>query len=111
MFGIRWGGQSEIVHRIILGYDQRLINLVPDVDLASFEEALRSSLETNIPYALLSLQDCVNLAIALIRTTMTIQSLSLEPRGVGGTVEVLVITPNGGVQWVQKRVLYGELEG
>ena len=31
-FGIRWGGQSEIAHRIILGYDQRLSSFVPDVD-------------------------------------------------------------------------------
>ena len=110
-FGIRWGGQSEIAHRIILGYDQRLSSLVPDVDPVSIGKDLTDKLQTKIPYALLSLQDCVNLAIVLIRTTMTIQSLSLESRGVGGTIEVLVITPNGGVQWVQKRELHGELNG
>ena len=102
VFGIRWGGQTDIVNRIILGYDPKLASLLPDVDAASFE--------TSIPYALLSLQDCINLAIVLIKTTMTLQSLSLESRGVGGTIEVLVITPNGGVQWVQKRELHGELE-
>ena len=110
-FGVQWGGQSEIVHRIILGYDQRLSSLVSKVDVVALEEAMGSKLETRIPYQLLSLQDCINLAIALIKTTMTIQSLSLEPRRVGGTIEVLVITPNGGVQWVQKRELQGEFNG
>ena len=82
-FGIRWGGQSDIANRIILGYDQRLPSLVPNVDAVALKEALSGKLETRIPYGLLSLQDCIDLAIVLIKTTMTIQSLSLDPRGDG----------------------------
>ena len=111
-FGIRWGGQSEIVHRMILGYDYNLpsilANLSPSTDPDTLASELAKHLTFQIPYQFLSLQDAVNLAIMLINTTKTAQSLSLGPRGVGGTIEVLTITQAEGVKWVKKLELQGE---
>ena len=113
IFGMSWGGQTEIVQRLILGIAPSIqasirANLPPDVDCDQFMKDIRSQNELSIPYESLPLQDCVDLAILLIRTTMEAQSLSVGQRGVGGTIEVVTITPPGGVQWVQKREIHGE---
>lgn len=53
------------------------------------------------------LQDAVDYAIHLIRTT--IDTMRFEPRfpSVGGAIDVLVVTPDG-TQWVQRKELRGE---
>ena len=112
-FGMSWGGQLEIVNRIVQGFDPALLSLVAGfcgsaVDVDQLAEHLRQRLEFTIPYASLPLQDCIDLAAFLIRTTMVAQNLSVGPRGVGGTIEIITITPTEGLQWVQKRQIHGE---
>ena len=53
------------------------------------------------------LQDAIDYAIHLIRTT--IDSLRFEPRypSVGGPIDVLIVTPDG-MEWVQRKELTGE---
>ena len=53
------------------------------------------------------LQDAVDYAMHLIRTT--IDTLRFEPRysSVGGPIDVLVVTPEG-MRWVQRKELRGE---
>jgi hypothetical protein len=53
------------------------------------------------------IQDAIDYAVHLIRTT--IDTLRFEPRypSVGGPIDVLVLTP-GGMQWVQRKELHGE---
>jgi hypothetical protein len=53
------------------------------------------------------LQDAVDYAVHLIRTT--IDTMRFEPRfpGVGGAIDVLVVTP-GEMRWVQRKELRGE---
>lgn len=58
-------------------------------------------------FAAMPLQDAIDYAIHLIRTT--IETLRFEPRypSVGGPIDVLVVTP-GGMEWVQCKELTGE---
>lgn len=58
-------------------------------------------------FAGMPLQDAVDYAVHLIRTT--IDTLRFEPRfpGVGGPIEVLALTP-GEMRWVQRKELRGE---
>ena len=59
-------------------------------------------------FAAMPLQDAIDYAIYLIRTT--IDSLRFEPRfpTVGGAIDVLVITPQEKPYFVQKKELIGE---
>ena len=113
-FGMSWGGQLEILNRIVQGFDPQVLQLIHDfdtanaIDITALRGHLRSNLAFTIPYASLPLQDCVDLAAFLIRTTMVAQNLSVGLRGVGGTVEIATITPTEGLQWVQKRQIHGE---
>ena len=111
-FGMVWGGQTDLASRIINGYDGNLIQSLGTIPGVEPSEVLRSYSEKYalpVPYAVLPLQDCIDLAIFLIRATITLQGLAWTSRGVGGTIEVVTITPEEGVQWVQKRKIRGEL--
>jgi hypothetical protein len=58
-------------------------------------------------FAAMPLQDAVDYAVHLIRTT--INTLRFEPRfpSVGGPIDVLVVRPDG-MEWVQRKQLRGE---
>jgi hypothetical protein len=58
-------------------------------------------------FTAMPLQDAVDYAVHLIRTT--IDTLRFEPRfpGVGGAIDVLVVQPTG-MRWVQRKELRGE---
>lgn len=60
------------------------------------------------PFRALPLQDAIDYAIYLIRTT--IDTLRFEPRfpTVGGEIDVLVVTPHEKPYFVQKKELHGE---
>lgn len=112
-FGMTWGGQLQMANRIIHGYDPALLPILSnqlgldDSQIGDTQKSL-ASLEHTIPYDVLALQDCVDLATFLVRTTMTAQNLAIGLRGVGGTIEVASITRTGGFNWVQKKELHGE---
>ncbi len=58
-------------------------------------------------FAAMPLQDAVDYAVHLIRTT--IDTMRFEPRfpGVGGAIDVLAVTPSE-MRWVQRKELHGE---
>ena len=58
-------------------------------------------------FAAMPLQDAIDYAVHLIRTT--IDTLRFEPRfpSVGGPIDILVMKP-GGMEWVQRKELQGE---
>jgi hypothetical protein len=113
-FGMTWGGQVNVVSRLIHGYDPALLIHLAQRDSLSEDEVrklqaeFKANLEYQIPYQVLPLQDCVNLATFLVRTTMTAQDLAIVTRGVGGMVEVAAITQQKGLRFVQRKALRGE---
>ena len=113
-FGMTWGGQLEIASRIIHGFDpalpgviKRILNL-SDEQIEHLINELRENLTFPIPYAVLPLQDCVDSAIFLIRATMVAQRLAIGVRGVGGPIDVAVVTRTGGLKYIQQKAIYGE---
>jgi len=112
-FGVTFGGQRELTERILRGYDDRVLTIVRDTlhapmgQMAALQQAL-GPLQLTIPFHLLPLQDCIDLAIFLIRTTTTAQNLSIGIRGVGGAIDVAVITKRDGLTIIQRKELAGE---
>ena len=111
-FGIDWGGQWDIVGRLINGHGPELLSALHSDQTLSEDQ--RHRIETTLkqfgfptPYAVLPLQDCVNLATLLIRTTISMQSFSLAERGVGGPIDVATITQAEGLRFLQKKVVTG----
>ena len=112
-FGITWGGQREFVDRLVQGYDGRMIdilknslNLQPQ-QIASLPGILLG-MQMPIPLEAMSLQDCVDLVIFFIRTTITAQRLTVGIRGCGGAIDVATITRRDGLKFVQQKQITGE---
>ncbi len=113
-FGITFGGQHDIVSRIMMGYDIKLpdalqkgLNLTPE-QKAKFG-ALIKQFQLPIPLQVLALQDAVDLSCFFIRTTMDAQRLSIGIRGVGGAIDIAIIKRNQMLQFVQRKQEHGEL--
>jgi hypothetical protein len=108
-FGITWGGQHEFVNRLLMGYDPTLIQYLEDKNLINQElDSLIKSLQMNIPLAAMALQDCVDLALFFIRTTINGQKLTVGIRGCGGPIDVATITRNEGLKFIQQKNVHGE---
>jgi len=113
-FGITFGGQHEIAGRLLGGYDPRLEALMrANLDLnaaqsANFRQKVLQSLAMPIPYQFLPLQDSVDLAIFLIKTTATLQRWTTGVRGVGGAIDVATITRTDGFRAIQEKRILGD---
>ncbi len=107
-FGLVWGGQREIVDRLVLGYDSRLFDFlikggfIKPTDLAQIMPILLP-LQLPMPVQFMPLQDCVSLATLFIETTIKSQSLTVGLRGCGGAIDVAIITKDGSLQFIQKK--------
>lgn len=116
-FGANWIGQIDVVSRIVLGFDIRIGNL-PLVQKAAKESGQESvqqqlrSLEYVIQWGTMTLQDAIDFCKLAIDTTTAIQRFSdgiqADPGdmpGVGGPIDMAVITPKKGFVWVNKKNL------
>lgn len=113
-FGMAWGGQRAIPDRLMQGFDPAVIAKAKDYLQLSDEQAvgldahLRAQLQLPIPFQFLPLQDSVNLSIMLIRTTIALQTWTVDVRGVGGAIDVATITRTDGYRAVQQKQIMGE---
>lgn len=113
-YGANWLGQTDVVARMVKGWDPRILNLgfVGDAIKQKNQQEIEgqlNGLEYQINWGAMTLQDAVDFTVLVIQTTSAIQRFSdgiqLDPGdipGVGGPVDVLVITPDGPT-WVQKK--------
>lgn len=113
-FGISWGGQKEFTERLLNGFDasfvtltQQFLNLSDD-QKEGLVKLLKEKLAVQIPYQFLPLQDCVDLAIFMIRTTITLQTWLVGVRGVGGFIDLATITRTDGFKYIQQKIIAGE---
>ena len=113
-FGATWGGQGQIASRIIGGYDPVIPEIISqilkpsDADLAKLVTAFQKNAQLTVPWGVLPLQDCIDMALFTIRATIQAQQLSIGIRGVGGGVDVAYVTRNKGVTFIQRQLLHGE---
>lgn len=110
-FGLTWGGQLSIASRIITGFDpivpqilKATLNL-PDPAMKQLMATLETHVALRIPYNILPLQDCINLVTAMVTSTMVFQDLAIGLRGVGGPIDVAVITRGKGLRFVRQKEL------
>ena len=114
-FGITWGGQREVVDRLMQGYDHRLPDTISGAlnldaqQVQAMTQAL-TPLQMQIPLMGMPLQDCVNLAIFFIRTTIMAQRLTVGIRGCGGPIDVAILTRREGFKFIQRKQIVGEAE-
>lgn len=117
--GAIWIGQTDILVRILKGF-------APEIGALSFVKKDMTENETEtkkqlgqleylINWGTMTLQDAVDFGILMTRTTESIQRFSdgtvLYPggiTGVGGDIDVAIITPEKGFVWLRKKQLTAE---
>lgn len=116
-YGASWIGQTDVLTRIVLGFDPR-IQGVPFVAQAAhqlgadeLQKQLRG-LEYVIQWGTMTLQDAIDFSATAIQTTAAVQRFSDgiqadqgDMPGVGGPTDVAVITREQGFVWVSKKNL------
>lgn len=116
-YGASWIGQMDVLSRLVLGFENRFFNL-PFVQKAMQEigegEVVKQlrGLQYQISWGTMTLQDAIDFCVLAIKTTEAIQRFSdgvvLAPGdipGVGGAVDVAVITRDKGFVWAKKKNL------
>lgn len=116
-YGSSWIGQTDVVTRIILGFDSRIRNIkfaneaIQKYKIEEINKQLRN-LQYAIQWGTMALQDAVDFCVLMIQTTSAIQRFSdgilADPGampGVGGSVDVAAITPDKGFVWLSKKTL------
>lgn len=115
-FGVTWGGQRELTDRLMQGFDENLPFIaqefleLSDDQRNKLRNYIKERSTLHIPFQFLPLQDCVDLSIALVRTTITFQKWMVGVRGVGGKIDVATITQTGGFRAVQTKEISGEID-
>lgn len=116
-FGAAWTGQTDVTSRIVLGWDGRMFVLpfVQDAVKNIGDEQVRKQLgglEYQISWGTMTLQDAIDFCSLAIRTTEAIQRFSdgvaMIPGdipGVGGDIDVAIITRDKGFFWAKKKKL------
>lgn len=117
--GALWVGQTDVLARIVKGYAPEIANLdfVKDAltkDKQGTSDQL-NKMEYIINWATITLQDAIDFCVLMTRTTENIQRFSdgtiLAPggiTGVGGEIDIAVITPEKGFAWLKKKRLKSE---
>lgn len=114
-FGLVFGGQQEVTARLLNGFDHTLVPAlqqrfqIKDEEVPGLEEFLRNHLSLKIPYTFLPLQDCVDLSVLLVQTTIELQTFQVGVRGVGGEIDVATITRVDGFQPVREKKIVGRV--
>jgi len=116
-YGASWIGQVDVVSRIVLGFDGRIGGLpamqkvASEIGAAEFQKQLHG-LEYVIQWGTMTLQDGIDFSSLAIGTTTAIQRFSDgiagdpgDMPGVGGPIDVAVITPEKGFVWIAKKNL------
>lgn len=115
-YGANWIGQTDVVSRIIKGWDPRIFTApfvnesIQQKGQPEIEKQL-NGLEYAINWGVMPLQDAIDFSVLAIQTTSAIQRFSdgilANPGdipGVGGPIDVLALTPEG-PKWVKQKEL------
>lgn len=96
VYGATWGGQIDVISRLVKPH--RILG--PDNKPQAVKRA-------PIIWDAMNLQDAVDFAIYAIRTTIDTMRFEARLKNVGGSIDVLLVTPSG-ARWVQRKKLRGE---
>ncbi len=102
-FGSNWRGIDIPFTRLYKGLDPRLI---PNLQAKGFTDAeitaLFSAAEAAVHYDGMPVQDAINFAAYIVKTTIGMSTYEAGVPTCGGPLQVSLILPEGGFQWIEK---------
>jgi hypothetical protein len=112
VFGASWRGIEIPFTRLYKGYDPRLPQMLSDAGIA--DEVIQqfldtvATMESPVMYDGMPVQDAINFAVYILRTTIGMANAEIGPPSCGGPLQLATILPEGNFEWVEKPVLHVE---
>ncbi|HME32562.1 MAG TPA: hypothetical protein VKG65_07415 [Terriglobales bacterium] len=116
--GLNWGGQAEVLQRIVLGFSPRIFPILAQVSQpppASPEELmdklgplLASQLQAPLVFAPMPIQDAIDLGRFLVHAATMFSRFLPGMQIVGGPIEVAAITKHEGFKWISRKHYYDQ---
>lgn len=110
--GATWSGQPQALSRLLLGFDPQISEVftnhlgVPPEQVPPALETLRHALGVPLVQDAMPIQDAIDLAEFMVRTTIEYVRFLPGPPTVGGAVEVAAITKHEGFKWIKRKHYY-----
>lgn len=103
VFGANWRGIDIVFTRLYKGLDPRLI---PALQAKGFTDAeidqLFASVEASVAYDGMPVQDAVNFAAYIVKTTIGMATYESGVPSCGGPLQVATILPDGEFTWIER---------
>jgi hypothetical protein len=117
---ISWGGQSELLHRMALGFSPGIFNVLADATgnpqgpgtsqhlQKTLGPLLTAKLQVSLAFAPMPIQDAIDLARFLVYSTIMFSRFLPGPQVVGGPIEIAAITKHEGFKWISRKHYYNQ---
>jgi hypothetical protein len=116
--GVSWGGQGEVLQRIILGFSPQLFDILSQVTqspagkpsemAAKLGPILMANLQAPMVFAPMPIQDAIDLARFLVHAASMFSRFIPGPNVVGGPIEIAVITKHEHFKWISRKHYYDQ---
>lgn len=115
--GLSWGGATEVIQRIIVGYSPSLFQHLasvtqppqnPAVLASQLAPLLTARMQANLVFAPMPIQDVIDLARFLVHSAAMFSRFSPGPNIVGGPIEVAAITKHENFKWISRKHYYDQ---
>jgi hypothetical protein len=117
--GVSWGGASEAIHRMILGFSPNLFPVLasvsggqgqPPVSAEDLSKQLSpifgAKLQAPLVFAPMPIQDAIDLARFLVHASIMYSRFLPGAQIVGGPIEIAAITKHEGFKWISRKHYY-----
>ena len=109
--GLAWGGEPELIQRVVIGYGQTIPATMRQLGVAqpvidqvlTAQQAMHPIVTDAMP-----LQDAIDLAEFLVRSTIEFCRFKMGAPTVGGPIEVAAITKHEGFKWIKRKHYYDQ---
>ena len=105
---IVWGGSGGYaLHRLVLGRDARLPELLAQEGLAEDVIAkLNQNLDTQLVNSGMPIQDVINLSSFLVDVAKGYSTFAAGANSVGGETDIAAVTKHEGFKWIRRKQYY-----
>lgn len=110
--GLSWGGQTEVLQRMVLGFSPQLFDVLARVTQpqqnaavlkSQLEKVLAANLQANLVFPPMPIQDVIDLARFFVHAAIMFSRFSMGANIVGGPIEIAAITKHENFKWVSRK--------
>lgn len=110
---ISWGGQTDAINRLLLGYGQSLPDALlsaglPETDLDACMRHVAQRTQAGLANPAMPTRDAIDLATFLADTQKQFVRFSIGSNTVGGELDVATVTRHESFKWIRRKHYYDQ---